>query len=351
MAVLVANRLIQDRGSLSSIAALVLAFIDGGVEWFAWAVSNTSSNYSFPDETTLVAEVQQGLHSSPLALLSKLQLLISPIKLMTFSIGDLRTLAKAQSGDQDPATMARVQAVLSAHGVQRQGDLAVVPGFLANLGVADAPLFQCLGLNEMISLRELITLPQPQGGDPDIQGDAARFALQQASNCDEFSDYYRAYMALTTKLETAGSASEQRLAQANAAVQTLLPLMFNALDCPQVSGLVPPAAVTATVSTWLRQGRRLGFSRVSEGVCRIIDSTTFTDETGPEAVQVIHHYLATAESFLAANDFKTGRISQDGRSCVLPAQSSKLHVELQVNPAGCITLRQLRRMAPPNEQE
>jgi hypothetical protein len=351
MAVSVANRLIQDRGGLSNTGALVLVIIDGGVEWLTWAASDTSFNYNFPDETTLVAEVQQGLHNSPLALLPKLKLLISPIKLMTFSPGDLRTVAKAESGDQDPATVARLNSILSTHRVLRQAELAAVPDFLSKLGVASAPVFQCLGLNETIALSELITLPQPNGGDPDIQSDAASFAQQQARTSDEFCDYYGAYMALTTKQETAGTAAQQRLAQATAAVQTLLPLMFAALDCPQVEGLVPPAEVAATVSDWLRQGRRLGFSRLSEGVCRIIDSTTFTDETGAAAQQVINLYLANAQSFLSANDPKTGRISQDGRSCVLPAQSGNLYAELQLSPSGCITLRQFRRIQPTSENE
>jgi hypothetical protein len=351
MAVWVANRLIQDRSGLSGVGAPVLPFIHGGVEWLAWAANDTSFNYNFPDETTLVDQVQQGLHNSPVALLPNLQLLISPIKLMTFSPGDLRTLAKAESGDQDPVTVAQLNSILSAHRVLRQADLAAVPNFLGKLGVASAPVFQCIGLNDTIALAELITLPQPQNGDPDIQSDAASFALAQARAPEQFCDYYRAYMALTTKLETAGTAREQRLAQATTAVETLQSLMFAALDCPQVDGLVSPAEVKAAVSDWLRQGRRIGFSRLSEGVCRIIDSTTFTDETGAAAQQILNLYLANAQSFLSANNPKTGRISQDGRSCVLPAQSGNLYAELQLSPGGCITLRQFRRIPPPSESE
>jgi hypothetical protein len=351
MTVSVANKLIQDGGSLSELARLVLSFIDGGVQWLAWAANDTSFNYNFPDETALVAQVQQGLHNSPLTLLPNLQLLISPIKLMTFSIGDLRTVAKADSGDQDPATVARLNSILSAHDVQTQADLAAVRSFLSNLGIAAAPVFQSLGLNDMIALSELIALPQPQGGDPEIQSDAARFALQQARTPEEFCDYYRAYMALKTKLQTAGTSPQQQTAQATAAVQTLLPLMFGALGGPQVDGLVPPAEVAVAVSDWLRQGRRLGFSRPSEGACRIIDSTAFTDETGAAAQHILNHYLADAQSFLVANDPKTDRISQDGLSCVLPAQSGNLYAELQLSPGGCITLRQFRRIPPPNESE
>ncbi|MBC7905274.1 MAG: hypothetical protein H7Y60_00815 [Rhodospirillaceae bacterium] len=346
MTVSVAKKLIPGRSGLSDIAALALAFIDGGVEWLAWAVADPAAMYAFPDETTLINQAQLGLHASPVALLPGLGLLVSPVKLMTFSLGDLRTVAKAEGGAQDPATQAQTRTILSAHKLLTQADFAAVPAFLSSLGVANAPLFQCLGMNEMIALSELINLPQPQDGEPNIQSDAASFALNQARIPEEFADYYRAYMALTTKLQTAQKPADQRLAQANAAVETLLPLMFAALDCPQVEGLVPPFEVANAVKDWLRKGRRVGFSRLSEGVCRIIDSTTFTTETGAAAQQMINLYLANAQAFLTANYPQTGRISQDGRSCLLPTQSGDLSAELLLGSGGDITLRHFRRTPP-----
>ncbi|XUM21615.1 hypothetical protein ACRAVF_30740 [Bradyrhizobium oligotrophicum S58] len=350
MSVTVANRLIQGRGGLSEIGALVLAFIDGGVQWLEWAVRAPTASYSFPDETSMMAEIQDGLHGSPLALLPGLGLQVSPVKLLTFNLGDLRAIAKAETGAQDAAAASQTASILSAHGIHAQSDLAAVPALLSQFGVATSPLFQCLGLNETIALWELIALPQPQDGEPDIRNDAAAFAVQQARTPEEFCDYYRIYMALTAKLKTAASSAEQRLSQANGAVQTLLPMMFGALDCPQVRGLVPPHEVAAAVNNWLRQGRRLGFARLSEGVCRIIESTTFTQETGAAAQQVVTLYLANAQSFLSANHPKTGRISQDGRSCILPTQSGNLYAELYLGADGDITLRQFRRIAPPAEK-
>ncbi len=349
MTVSVASKLIQGRSGLSDLGALALAFIDGGVEWLAWAVGDPAASYAFPDETALVAQVQQGLHASPLTLLPGLKLVVSPVKLMTFSLSDLRTLAKAEGGADDAATAAQVAAILAAHGIVTQDGFTAVGAFLARLGVGGAALFQCLGLDDQIAINELITLPPPQGGQPDISGDAAAFAVQQARTPREFADYYRSYLAQIDKLKAVDGSSEQRQAAAAAAVQTLLPLMFGALDCPQVAGLVPPAAVATAVGDWLRYGRRVGFSRLSEGVCRIIDSTTFTTETGAAAQQVVNLYLANAQSFLSANAPRTGRVGQDGRSCVFPIQSGSLYAELLLGAAGTITLRQFRRVPPAAE--
>jgi hypothetical protein len=343
MTVSVANKLIDGPDGLSELGALVLGFIDGGTEWLKWAAGAASASYDFPDETAMLAQVHEKLHGSPTTLLPNLQLLVSPVKLMTLSPADLRTMAKAEAGD----TGAGIDSILSAHGLMTQQDLDAVPAFLASLGVGDAALFQCLGLNDMINLAGLTTPPQPGAGEPELQRDAARFALQQARTPEEFGDYYRAYLALKAKQNPDGSTPEQDEARASAAVQTLQPLVLTALDCPRVDGLVPPSEVAAAVSAWLRQGRRIGFSRLSEGIRQIIGNTTFATETGAAAQQVVDLYLANAQAFLSANPPTTGRISQDGLSCVLPAQSGNLYAELMLNPGGGITLRQFRRIPPP----
>jgi hypothetical protein len=343
MTVSVASKLIDGHGGLSELGALVLGFIDGGTEWLKWAASAASANYDIPSETAMLAQVQQKLHGSSATLLPTLQLMVSPVRLMTLSPTELRAMAKAESGD----TGTSINPILSAHGLMTQQDLDAVPAFLASLGVGGAALFQCLGLNDMINLAGLTASPQPGAGEPGLQRDAARFALQQARTPEEFGDYYRAYLALKAKLNAGGSTPEQDGARASAAVQTLQPPILAALDSPRVDGLVPPSEVATAVSAWLRQGRRLGFSRLSEGIRQIIDNTTFTTETGTAAQQVVDLYLANAQSFLSANPPTTGQISQDGRSCVLPAQSGNLFAELMQNPGGIITLRQFRRIPPP----
>jgi hypothetical protein len=344
MTVSVANKLIEGPHGLSELGALVLAFIDGGTQWLKWAAGAASASYDFPNETAMLAQVQQKLHGSSATLLPSLRLIVSPVKLLTLSVAELRAMAKAEGGD----AASGINSILSAHGLMTQPDLDGVPAFLASLGVGDAALFQCLGLHDMIDLVGLAAPPQPGAGEPELQRDAASFALQQARTPEEFADYYRAYLALKAKLDAGGSTPEQDEARASAAVQTLQPPILTVLDSPRVDGLVPPAEVAAAVRAWLRQGRRIGFSRLSEGIRQVIDNTTFTTETGAAAQQVVDLYLANAQSFLSANSPATGQVSQDGRSCMFPVQSGNLSAELMLNPDGGITLRQFRRIPPPN---
>jgi hypothetical protein len=344
MTVSVANKLIDGPRGISELGALGLAFIDGGTQWLKWAAGAAFASYNFPDETAMLGQVQQKLHGSTTTLLPTLGLLVSPVKLMTLSVAELRAMAKAEAGDAATG----INSILSAHGLMKQSDLDSVPAFLANLGVRDAALFQCLGLNDMINLAGLTAQPQPGAGEPELQRDAARFALQQARTPEEFSDYYRAYLALTAKLNAVGSTPEQDDARASVAVQTLQPPVLAALDSPRVDGLAPPSEVAAAVSAWLRQGRHIGFPRLSEGIRQIIGNTTFATETGAAAQQVVDVYLANAQAFLSANSPTTGEVSQDGRSCVFPVQSGNLYAELMLNPDGGITLQQFRRIPQPS---
>jgi hypothetical protein len=353
MTITVARKLIQGRASMSEPGALALAFIDGGPQWLSWASGEAASTYAFADEGEMLTQVQQGLHQSPLTLLPALKLLISPLKLMSLGIDDLRVLGKAEAGATDPETAAadavtaqQVRTVMTAHNLATRDDLAAVDQFLTDIGIGGAAILQCLSLEDRKDLLELVSLPpmtEPDAANT-MGAEAAAFAVDLARTPREFADYFRAYLAYAAKPKTAAKTADQRRQSAYGAVQTLLPLMFAALDCPQVSGIVAPGIVATAVADWLRQGRRIGFSRVSEGVCRIIDSTTFTTETGTAAQTVVNLYLANSMSFLAANPPTRGRMSQDGASCLFPIQSGNLYAELRLDGTGGITLRQFRRL-------
>ena len=347
MTVTVARKLIQGPKGLTETAALALAFIDGGLQWLSWAIGETASSYAFADETEMLVQVQLGLHQSPMTLLPHVGLPVSPMKLMTMSPADLRVLAKAESGSTDPVVARQLRSALSAHDLDTLEDLRATDSFLAALGVADAPALQNMGLDDRKAIHALMTLPRMTADDgPRQEGTgAAAFAADLARTPMEFADYFRAYLAQTDKLKVAGKPADEQRQVADTAVRTLLPLMFAALDCPQVSGIVAPAVVAGAVTDWLRQGRRIGFSRVSEGVCQIIDSTTFTTETGAAAQQVVNLYLANSMSFLAGNAPLQGRMSQNGASCLFPIRSGSLFAELRLEATGGITLRQFRRLS------
>ncbi|MEK8030588.1 hypothetical protein AACH06_07090 [Ideonella sp. DXS29W] len=342
MSISVAGRPIPQPSSLSDLCRLVLAFVDGGQEWLAWALASPSARYDFDDETMLVSQVQQGLHASAWTLLPTLSLMVSPVKLMTLGLADLRVLARAEGGDASTVTASQKQRVLADHGLLVQSDLAAVDTWLAGLGVGGAAVCQAMSLNDRVAVGELMRGSLPDStvsGDAATEAEAAAFAVQQARTPSEFVDYMRFYQALAAQPDATSLGAQGRHDRAVQRMQALLPCFFGALDCPQVTGLPSPGAVAQAVSAWLTTGRRIGFARLSEGLQQLVMHTAYRDEAGAAAQRIVDLYLASAQSFLASARVRHGRMGQDGATCLYPLEVGQQQAQLQLGANGVISLR------------
>jgi hypothetical protein len=337
MSIFLAGRLVQRPGDLSELGRLVLTFIDGGAEWLHWAIGDTASRYDFADETALVGGVQDGLHATCFVLMPKLGLRVSPIKLMTLNLSDLRLLAKAEGEANSPGS-ARIRQVLDRHALLDGADLDQGTALLTNLGVADAPVFQCLDFEARAALHGLVGAPDPKAGTAPLAKEAAAFAVLQAQSPPEFADYYRVYLRLADKLDLAEAKADDRTAAVEAAIDVLRPLFFGAHDCPRVDGLVSPGEVGRVVQDWVRRGRVLGFLRLSLAMWQVIAHTDFRRETGEDARRIVDDYLRAAQGFLATVPIVRGRMSQDGASCVFPLEQGLYRAQVRLDPPGLITL-------------
>jgi hypothetical protein len=338
MSISLAGRPLQGPADLSELGRLALAFVADGTEWLRWAIGDTASRYDFVDETALVAGVQEGLHVTRFALLPKLGLRVSPVKLMTLGLADLRLLAKAEAEPDGSKSAARVRQVLDGHALLDSADLDRGTALLADLGVAGAPVFQCLDFEARVALHGLVGSFDPKAKSTPLAKEAAAFAVLQAQSPPEFADYYRAYLRLADKLDLVGAKADDRVAAAEAAIEVLRPLLFGAHDCPRVDGLVGPGEVGRVVQDWVSQGRVLGFLRPSVAVWQVIEHSGFRRETGDDARRVVEGYLHAAQGFLVAVPIARGRMSQDGASCVFPLDQGQYHARVRLDPPGLITL-------------
>jgi hypothetical protein len=340
MTVSVASRSVSSPAGISELGRLALGFIDGGTQWLDWAIHDAGARYHFADESALVAGVQAGLHASPFALLPTLGLMVSPVKLMTIGVSDLRSLAAGEAGGKSATVSAQVKRILRAHGLATQADLASVQPFLDGLKVAAAPVFQCPGFGDRLALLELMSADGKPAAD--LQAEAAAFAVEQGRTPREFVDYYRAYLDHAAALGAQADTPKKRAASARAALDTLLPLLFAALDCPRVDGLVAPWEVSAAIDQWLTMGRRVGFARLSLGVGQVIANGGFKEQTGAEARQIVDTYLAAAQALLSSAEPGPGLMGQDGASVRFPVKAAGGEAIVDLGPDGIISLGSYR---------
>ncbi|NJD91400.1 MAG: hypothetical protein FIA91_07805 [Geobacter sp.] len=336
MSLFIAGRIVTQSTSLSELCRLTLSFIDGGNQWFAWATQNQTVRYNFSDESELLASVQQGLHGSRLALLPQLELMVSPVKLMTLGLSDLRLLAQAESGDDSAPCRAAVCRVLEVHQLATRSDLAAGTSFLAELGVATAPLFQMLDMDDSLAICELLRLPSLQGEQVlSLLQEAAAFAVSQASTPQEFCDYYRIYLDLA-----AADSPAARTKRALSVIITLQPLLFGALDCPQVNCLATGQVVMDAIRSWFAQGRLVGFATLASAVRQVVSHTSYSDQRDAEAQAIVNQYLSAANAFLGSRQLQSARLSQDGAGVIFRCEDGTQYAELQLDDSGVISLRE-----------
>lgn len=348
MTVSVASRPIHRRSGLSESGRIVLDWIDRGPEWLDWAIDDPHARYHFEDESALVAGIQCGLHASPYLLLPTLGLMAGPAKLMTLTPAQLRTLKSAEGGDTRVAVAnGCAEICTSANRLVTFSQLDSGTRFLQDLGVGAAPLFQVMDLEDRLAIYDLFleeSKVEPSSSEP--QQEAAAFAVDHARTAQEFGDYYLAYRQYDAAAAKRADTAAQRTAQIDGAIEALLAPLFHALDCPRVDGPIAPWEVAAAIEEWLAMGRRLGFSRLSQGVQQVIAHTDFAARNVAEAPLIVATYLAGAQALLLTADLDGGAVGQDGASRTFTVRSSAEEAEIALGPDGIITLSAFFRTAP-----
>jgi hypothetical protein len=350
MSVSVASRPVYASTGISEQGRVVLGFVDEGMAWLGWAIGETGSRYHFEDESMLVAGVQTGLHGSPFLLLRVLEVRVSPVKLMTLPLADLRTLEAAESASAPATVVTRAAEILSAQNLLTEAQLAGGMALLGQWKLTSDPLFQWMGYYDELAMFGLLNDP----GEPDLadyQQEAATAAAAAAATPVEFCDYARAYLQLIARAATLKESASQRQAIFQAALETLSPLLFGALDCPRVEGLVAPWEVSAAIEEWLMMGRQLGFARLSLAIQQVIANTPFTQQTGADAAPIVDAYLAGASRLLKTADLGRGQLGQDGASCLFELGAGAAEARVALQPDGIITLASYVPPPPPTKPE
>jgi hypothetical protein len=349
MSVLVARVPIYSVTRLSDRGWNALQLIEGGVAWLDWAIRDQDARYHFDDETAMVAAIQPGLHASDLMLLPRSGLLIGPAKLMELAPAEIKALVAYEAGNETTRVRTQVRKIL--RNFATASDLQVGVDFLAELQQQAAPLFQVITLDERIALAALAASPVPGGLGPEVQVEAASFAIDEARNPSEFIDYYGTYLDLTASASAGGlpaGSPEDRRRRVQVAVDELQPLLFCALDCPSIAD---PSDVRTAIAEWFMLGNRIGFSRVSAGVRQIVLDTKFgrPDFKGTADVAV-SAYLDAAQALLRRQEVEAGQLGQDGATWAFTVANAVERAVLTLGADGFLTLTSYCWLSAPSTE-
>lgn len=335
----IGDKAISGEGDLSPIGALTVGLIDGGEAWLTWAAS-AATDWKFADEQELAAAAQSGLHGSPLTLLRSLGLLVHPQRLMELQIDDLRLLASGeQAASDNSAAQQQAKKVLAKYGMRTQSDLAIGRDFLAQTGVADAPVFQSLQLADLIDLFNLVDGAATETSlNPAIQKEAAAFAAARAISPAEFCDYYRFYLSTIDDPAPQPKNSAARTRKAEVVADGLTGQLTGALFCPSITGGCSPDRMARVVRNWTAGGRALGYARLSSAISQVGQFADLNGATGASARSAIDRYSQAAGVFLSQNLAGSVNLAQDGASQDFVYDRPEAYAALRLSDAGNITL-------------
>ncbi len=349
MAIFIGQTLIKDGSAISELTRQVIAFIDGGSQWVRWALHGPDIRAQFTDESQMVGAIQSGLHGSPFAYLPHLQMMVSPIKLMTLSLDDLQTIARAEIDRSHHRRNERLQAILAMHGLMTAEQLKDGMDWLQTLHLPHLDLFQVTTFDEQLALADLARSVKERHVASALAVDAAGFAIAESRTAMEFTDFFRCYLGVAEKLPPKAKSTETVHDAAQSAVQLLSPLAFYALDCPQTAPLSRPDDVMLAVELWAASGRALGFARVSACVREIILHTRFVgdDEWFKHreawARNRFEAYVETVRALTLRAKVRHPFMGQDGATCHFSMEAGDFVARVQLDPAGVITLSSLQK--------
>jgi hypothetical protein len=178
----------------------------------------------------------------------------------------------------------------------------------------------------------------PMMMNPILQQSAAAFAAELATSPVEFVELYRLYYQAAAKANVLDQNMTTMNTVAKAAWTTLAPLLFSALDCPAAAGILPPERVYRAVRVWIENGKLLGFNRMTNAVSEVVANSTYTNQTGAAAAEIVNSYLRETQAFFAANAPSSAFLTQDGLACSYPVSSDTHEGELYVTVEGQITV-------------
>jgi hypothetical protein len=349
MALFIGQTLIKDVSAISELTRQAIAFIDGGSEWVRWALHGPEIRAQFADESQMVGAIQSGLHGSPFAYLPHLQLMVSPVKLMTLSLDELQIIARAEIDPTHHRKNEQLDAILARHGLLTNDQLKHGTDWLRTLHLPQLDLFQVTTFDEQLALADLARSVRERDIDPTLCADAASFAITESRTALEFTDFFRCYLGVAEKLPAKAKPAETVRDAAQSVVQLLSPLAFHALDCPQTAPLSRPDEVTLAVELWAASGRALGFARVSACVREIVLHTRLVGDQEwfkhreAWARDRFEAYVETVRALTLRAKVRHPFMGQDGATCHYSMEAGDYVARVQLDPAGVITLSSLQK--------
>ncbi len=297
----------ENVGAFSHKFRLISDMIVGGSEWLRAAIANTNDRYGVRTEAELLMRIQEGLHATGLIVVHRLDLLVDPLKLWNLAEEDLALLATAKKKDS-------VKDILKKYGLMDFKHLGQGLEMIDRLDVLDKPPFRIMSLFERLCLLELANEADLNGSgsilEPDVQKDAAGFAVEDAQSAKEFVDRFRFFTAVVDKFSTGPKKVRKKRVQV--AWEDYWPLCDGLMETFSLGNGYESMDLSMEIKDRVSGGQRVGFLTKTSAMCNLMRNTGLKSEEQLQAQGLIASYMNTASGLVAAGSLEKTEIFQDG---------------------------------------
>lgn len=335
-AVLVDQKMVRSTKELEPNIQTTLDMIEGGNAWFSWAANDMNVRYEFANQFQLAQNIQSGLHGTPELLLNKLALWINPLTLLALNESAFKAITNFElnSGSKTAANKA-----LRENQLYSQQTLSHVPRLLNNWKMTGEPVFQALGLQDMIALVNLASWLGTHSGDDyeAFQRECADFAVGLAQSPEEFSDYFQFYytLGMLNDWPNEGTISQHQQA-ANQLIESMLPLLTKLLRGACLAERPTTQALQDFISAWQDTGFPLGFQRMSAAINQVTQQTA-VGLPNQSVASEIEGYISESQAFIRTNEASNISLSQNGLVSKYAFENGSKSALVNWSSAGVLT--------------
>ena len=320
--------------NLSEKFVKMLSLVDGSIDWLNWAANKTPRAYLAESELTLLLEMVEGLHNSPLLRLPGIPLVLHAARLWDLPRDDFFTLA---AGSASPVT----DKILAAHGLISQTDLALAASYFQELTTDNSTLWVGSALADQISLYKLYSNLQAKKISKAAIANMSSFAESKAATPQEFVDWSEFYLAAATKLNV--EPEQKTLAvTVTQTWQDVLKLAVCYLNAPSLGMHWRKSHLETLLRNWIETGGEIGFQTSTSAAVNIVRNSRWMKvRTKPlEREEAVVEYMASAQALLYSSHPKVEGMTQDGENHRFRFQSGPQQATISIDSLGTVTIEE-----------
>ena len=307
MSIAVNNIQIDEFSNLGAKTQTILDLIPASASWFSKAITESSRQYQFSNETELLSTVLSGLHDSHCLYLKNVAIDATPNSLLQFDSNDLRDLYHYNQSSNVPEQYLQLLEKYSFIGNQT---FEKMESLLSSWGVSESPIVKNASAYDKALLFQINPKVENYQFTNILATEADNFSLEHAASVDDYLYLLFFYYVVASGASLKKGSAETRINNINAVYAILSEIASNHLDALNFNAPPEQSELSSEISKFSQQGRSLGFCSINNGVFQIAQAISYASLEDALIEKAAIQYVDDANHFVNSKKASDASLSQ-----------------------------------------